>query len=270
MEHRLPQETIRIKQNTYLAPDFRLQQHIAHYTITLPPKADSCRSSSLRLIPDGSGCIVVSITKKEVLCKYWGPTTKIVTVSYQAETVIARVMIEFLPGGSFGLLGCNNQEYVNEQIHLKEIMPDLAESLSSIAFLFSFPDALKKRLDFLFLSLLAKQSVKEKTIRLLPLLQQTPIHVHTLAALTHYSPRHISRLLRPALGMPLSQYIRIVRINQALEALKGYQGTLTQLALDFGYYDQAHFNHEMKEICGVSPTMYQKKLSSFYNETFKF
>ena len=46
--------------------------------------------------------------------------------------------------------------------------------------------------------------------------------------------------------------------------------SLSYLAQALGYYDQAHFNHDFKSVCGVSPTVYQQKLSDFYRETHKF
>ena len=41
------------------------------------------------------------------------------------------------------------------------------------------------------------------------------------------------------------------------------------LAQDLEYYDQAHFIHDFKDICGLAPSLYLKNKSDFYNEEFK-
>ena len=49
----------------------------------------------------------------------------------------------------------------------------------------------------------------------------------------------------------------------------GVSGGLTMLAQDLEYYDQAHFIHDFKDICGLAPSLYLKNKSDFYNEEFK-
>ena len=51
------------------------------------------------------------------------------------------------------------------------------------------------------------------------------------------------------------RYARLVRFRAALEALNTWDDTrpLSELALDAGYYDQAHFNGEFRALAGLSP-----------------
>ena len=77
----------------------------------------------------------------------------------------------------------------------------------------------------------------------------TSLSSESLSKTLHYSARHLS--------------------NHALAGM-GQAPSLSYLAQTLGYYDQAHFNHDFKSVCGVSPTIYQQKLSDFYKETHKF
>lgn len=42
---------------------------------------------------------------------------------------------------------------------------------------------------------------------------------HTAGEILHYSPRHLSRVLRSMLGLSLQQYLRLQRIDRALPIL---------------------------------------------------
>ena len=46
--------------------------------------------------------------------------------------------------------------------------------------------------------------------------------------------------------------------------------SLTHLAQELGYFDQAHFIHDFRSVCGVTPGTYRAELSDFYNEPLKF
>ena len=55
-----------------------------------------------------------------------------------------------------------------------------------------------------------------------------------------------------------------------LEIMVEQKLTLTAIAQQCGFYDQAHFIHDFREICNVTPQQYQKQLQDYYNESFKF
>jgi AraC-like DNA-binding protein len=56
------------------------------------------------------------------------------------------------------------------------------------------------------------------------------------------------------IGVRPKQYARLVRFRSVLDRL-GRAGTrLSDVALDAGYYDQAHMNAEFRELAGISPT----------------
>lgn len=75
-----------------------------------------------------------------------------------------------------------------------------------------------------------------------------------LAEMNGLTPRHLRRLFDDFLGMPPQAFLRIYRFYQALSMLKtGGFDNLAGLALEIGYYDQAHFTRDFREYTGLPP-----------------
>jgi AraC-like DNA-binding protein len=69
-----------------------------------------------------------------------------------------------------------------------------------------------------------------------------------------YSRKHLAAAFKEHVGMPPKAMARLVRFQRALAALRsGRQQDLAQLALDLGYYDQAHFTREFRDFSGLTP-----------------
>ena len=67
-------------------------------------------------------------------------------------------------------------------------------------------------------------------------------------------------------GMTPKRYCRIRRFQHALRlANRGCRIEWTDVALDCGYFDQAHFIHDFQRFAGLTPTAYQAVRTSFQN-----
>ena len=80
--------------------------------------------------------------------------------------------------------------------------------------------------------------------------------VGELAAELGWSRRHFTATFREQLGMPPKALGRIVRFERAVEQLRA-GADLAALALDCGYYDQAHFNRDFRAFAGATPTAFR-------------
>ena len=68
------------------------------------------------------------------------------------------------------------------------------------------------------------------------------------------SQRQLSRQFNAFLGLSPKEYSRVKRFLCSMESIKTYpRSSLTQIAYENGYFDQAHFIHECKEFTGMTP-----------------
>jgi len=66
--------------------------------------------------------------------------------------------------------------------------------------------------------------------------------------------------------MTPKQYCRIRRFQRALTMTnRGRPVDWTGVALDCGYFDQAHFIHDFRSFAGLTPTAYQSARTAFQN-----
>ncbi len=79
----------------------------------------------------------------------------------------------------------------------------------------------------------------------------------TIAALVDevgWSERHFAREFRHHLGMTPKAYARVLRFANVVKQLTTRRDPrLVDIALDCGYYDQAHFTREFRSFAGVTP-----------------
>ena len=84
-----------------------------------------------------------------------------------------------------------------------------------------------------------------------------------------YSERQLRRIFLQRLGVGMHTFSRIVRINRAVGMMQTVGTGMASIANEVGFFDQPHFIHDFKALCGVSPSAYLKKMSVFYNDAYK-
>lgn len=93
------------------------------------------------------------------------------------------------------------------------------------------------------------------------------ISMEQIADDTGYTMRYINKCFHNATGLSPKQFSKIVRFQTAVSALNEPLGrSLTEIADDLGYFDQAHFIRDFKQFTGLTPKKYQ---SSIENNEFR-
>jgi AraC-like DNA-binding protein len=81
------------------------------------------------------------------------------------------------------------------------------------------------------------------------------VPVSALVEETGWSRRHLAARFRKDVGLAPKPFARILRFRHAARELVRPDGrSLAEIALDCGYYDQAHLNRDFREFSGRSPT----------------
>lgn len=90
-------------------------------------------------------------------------------------------------------------------------------------------------------------------------LQKKPwaVSLKDLAGQACLSERQFERIFAGFAGTTPKQFHRIARLNHAIGMAGVHQRVnLTSVALASGYYDQAHFNNEFRELTGLAPRQF--------------
>ncbi|USG64364.1 helix-turn-helix transcriptional regulator [Brevibacillus ruminantium] len=83
---------------------------------------------------------------------------------------------------------------------------------------------------------------------------QGTISVRMLSEKLGYSERKVRRTFQKELGISPKELLDILRFQYMLrEMKKGVPSRLTDLALNYGFYDQPHFNRNFKRFYGLTP-----------------
>jgi len=81
------------------------------------------------------------------------------------------------------------------------------------------------------------------------------IDIRSLASDLGYSEKQVTRIFREHVGVGPKRFARIVRFDHLMRAARSQPDVRwAELALDFGFYDQAHLTREVKDLSGLTPT----------------
>ena len=85
-----------------------------------------------------------------------------------------------------------------------------------------------------------------------------PVGLDELAAVAGRHPAHVARTFRRHLGCTPGTYLRRLRLEHAARALESTDRPLAEIALEAGFYDQAHFGRSFRAWSGVSPGVFRR------------
>ena len=80
--------------------------------------------------------------------------------------------------------------------------------------------------------------------------------VEELCSHAGYSKRTLQRLFREYVGVKPKWVIERIRLHEAAERMAAGDSDWPAMALDLGYFDQAHFIKAFKAVVGRSPADY--------------
>ena len=157
------------------------------------------------------------------------------------------------------------------------IVPDrLKNELNQIQDVLNSLNSFQEKAKFLEVLFLKKVQESPEAYMMNRLLQD--IHVMQYAKQTwwkttrlnldhiNFSKSHFHRLCNDWLGMPYKTHLQLEQFRQAAFAI-GNQKTLTHVALEYNYYDQAHFNRKFQQFANMNPNEYKNAIKVDHGET---
>ncbi|HEY3332154.1 MAG TPA: AraC family transcriptional regulator [Capsulimonadaceae bacterium] len=84
------------------------------------------------------------------------------------------------------------------------------------------------------------------------------ITLEMLASAAHMQRTYFCRLFHSAMGMTPMAYVNRYRLLTARKLLQETDATVTEIALQVGFYDTAHFSRAFTKLTGTSPSRFRR------------
>jgi AraC-like DNA-binding protein len=213
-----------------------------------------------RMLPMASVELVINLNNPRVTQSGMsGPRSKSFLIERRATDRLLGVHFE--PGGAFPFLGFHYSELHNQHITLADLWGErLADRL--LCLLNEAPTVeLKFRTLERWLMGIANrpfQHHRAVTFALDRFLKNPGgSRSGEIAESVGFSQRRFIELFREEVGMSPKLFCRVERFQHVIHAI-GMKSRVDwiDLALDLGYSDQSHFNHDFREFSGLRPTEY--------------
>ena len=235
-------------------PSPELRDHVECYWT----REDNDAGASHRVLPDGCVDILIERTAARQTASVVGAMTRAIVVpGVHPRTFTA---IRFRPGGAFGFLHVPMRELSDQNAELTTIWNDTSELIEAIEAASSCED-LTRVLDRELLKRLACAKPTDSLIQTaLARIRQScgQLRVDALSAELGVTRQHLTRKFDEQIGLSTKMFSRVWRLQSAVGRIRHVQEIdWSDLALDSGYYDQAHMIGEFRELAGITPTALQ-------------
>lgn len=184
-----------------------------------------------------------------------GSMTKAVSVPLQPNAKYFGV--RFRPGGASSFLNISLKEIADTQIKIKDVWRYADSEVSGVMGHPQAKDQIQTVENFLekqFSDQAAGSPKIDAAIALLNL-HDGNYPVGMLSKTLDISRQHLNRIFTEAVGLNVKMFARIVRLKAALKrARRAPVEDWALFALESGYYDQAHFISDFKDLTGTTPT----------------
>lgn len=109
------------------------------------------------------------------------------------------------------------------------------------------------------------EGVSSRLLKAVHFMEQQLDHPPTLEAIARYvgiSARQMERAFKLELGVAPMKYHRQLRLSYGRWMIDNKEDSITQIALDCGFADAAHFSREFRAYFGMPPSVYRRGTSA--------
>ncbi|MFC0335051.1 DUF6597 domain-containing transcriptional factor [Paenibacillus sepulcri] len=229
-----------------------------------------------RVLPDGCTDILFEQDLKDHRCqiRYIGLFDHPFAIAYDEQHPTRKFGVRFFPGGAYPFVRTPLSEFANQQLSLDALWPRLAEGISERLFEASSLDARIQVIESYLTTLLHRSKAVEDS-RMANLLERIfatkgTAGIEALAQAEIISARQMNRMFEKWIGITPKKFSEIVRFQSVISQLELSREPVdwSMLALNHGFFDQAHLIHDFRRFYGDSPITAAReygKMSDFYN-----
>lgn len=175
--------------------------------------------------------------------------------------------IKFRPGAFYPLAKGPVSRFTNSSLRLEDVLGADGTAFEAALLALDAPDQQIECAEaFLRPRLPERDETVELVNRVIEMIVAHPTltRVRDVAASCHLSERTLQRLFSRYVGVSPKWVIQRYRLYEASEQVAaGHVVDWTKLALDLGYFDQAHFIKDFKAIVGYTPADYARQVETY-------
>jgi AraC-like DNA-binding protein len=214
-----------------------------------------------RILPDGCIDILFDLGSKRDTAFVIGPMTRPLMVdSASPDNMIA---VRFRPGGAFAFFDLPMSALTDLRPEIAHFWKDATAFEAAILERGSVIERIAALESALIQRLRAARTIDARISTAVALLKRRSgvASVDSLSEELGITRQHLARKFQEQVGLSPKTFARIVRMQDVLRRIRNVgEVDWCMLALDSGYYDQAHMIDDFQDLCGISPARYMASL----------
>ncbi|TBL78493.1 AraC family transcriptional regulator [Paenibacillus thalictri] len=232
-----------------------------------------------RVLPDGCTDIIFeqNLRDHHYQIRYCGMFDHPFLLRYDTERPVRSFGVRFFPGGSYSFIRASMAEFSNRHQDLDGIWPGIAGQIGERIMEAATLDAKVQVMERFLLTIAMKNEMAADhlTANLLHRIfaAMGNVKVRELAEKEVVSARQLNRKFIERIGFSPKTFCDIVRFQTLVCDLNvNREADMRMLALERGFFDQAHMIHDFKRFYGETPLIAAReyrRMSDFYNPARK-
>jgi AraC-like DNA-binding protein len=227
-----------------------------------------------RIMPDGALALVINL--REDRTRFYDPRDFNRCYTHNGSTVVGAQSeyfvidteeqlsvagVQFKPGGAFPFFDPPVDELQGLHVPLDALWGSFAQELRERLLAADRGQAAFDILEQALIARMRRDPERHPAVSFaLRRLEARPhaARIADLADRTGFSARRFIEIFRAQTGLTPKLFCRVQRFQRALRRIaEGKAVEWTEVALDAGYFDQAHFIHDFRAFSGINPSSYR-------------
>ncbi|QSE98187.1 helix-turn-helix domain-containing protein [Fulvivirga lutea] len=245
-------------------PHSSLKKYVANFWVVIGDGQDSFEQ---KVVPDGYPELIfhfgdnyeIKLFEKWELQDKWLFSGQISNHFYlRNQGVINMLGIKLQPWTPKLLFGLNMSDFTDRVVPASEVNSIQLNALKDVIQALSTSHFDHKKLEQFFMQLTTNFKEDGLFINSVQKIidSRGQIKIEELIEQSAMSRRSLERKFIDVIGLPPKYFARIIRFNNIFKLMQEGDSSWCQVAVNSGYYDQAHFIKEFRKFTGEKPSSY--------------